>query len=141
MLYGIRRLDFAFRVFNQAYRFCPCEEGATFAPDAAIFNDAICHSEQNSLLGAANLGLHSRSKCLHCGFSCIFFEVSDSLRGEAPSSAETTRLNDRPLLPHISDRGAQMAPWQQTSAQDPTRVLKDWALSFPAKSAYWFVFL
>ena len=111
------------------------------APDAAIFNDAICHPEQNSLLGATNLGLHSRSKCLRCGFSCIFFEVSDSLRGEAPSSAETTRLNDRPLLPHISDRGAQMAPWQQTSAQDPTRVLKDWALSFPAKSAYWFVFL
>ena len=28
MLYGIRRLDFAFRVFNQAYRFCHCEEGA-----------------------------------------------------------------------------------------------------------------
>ena len=42
--YGIRRLDFAFRFFDQTYRFCHCEEGAAFAPDAAIFNDAICHS-------------------------------------------------------------------------------------------------
>ena len=55
-----------------------------------FLNDAICHPEQNSLLGATSLGLHSRSKCLRCGFSCIFFEVSDSLRGEASSSAETT---------------------------------------------------
>ena len=45
MFYGIRRLDFAFRIFDQAYRFCHCEEGAIFAPDAAIFNDAICHPE------------------------------------------------------------------------------------------------
>ena len=41
--YGIRRLDLAFRVFDRAYRFCHCEEGAIFAPDAAIFNEAICH--------------------------------------------------------------------------------------------------
>ena len=42
-----RFLKFAFRIFDQAYRFCHCEEGAIFAPDAAIFNDAICHPETN----------------------------------------------------------------------------------------------
>ena len=45
MFYGIRGFDFAFRIFDQAYRFCHCEEGAAFAPDAAIFNETICHLE------------------------------------------------------------------------------------------------
>ena len=28
-----------------------------------------------------------------------------------------------------------MAPWQHTSVQETTRVLKEWTLSFPAKKA------
>ena len=30
---------------------CHCEEGAFFAPDAAIFDDAICHPETNDSEG------------------------------------------------------------------------------------------
>ena len=38
-------MDFAFRIFDQAYQICHCEEGAFFAPEAAIFNGTICHPE------------------------------------------------------------------------------------------------
>ena len=92
------------------------------APDAAIFNDAICHPEQNSLLGATNLGLHSRSKCLRCGFSCIFFEVSDSLRGEAPSSAETTPLERSSIASsHFGSRRANGSLAANVGARSNTR--------------------
>ena len=28
---------------RKTYQICHCEEGAFFAPDAAIFNETICH--------------------------------------------------------------------------------------------------
>ena len=34
-------------ISRKTYQICHCEEGAFFAPDAAIFDDAICHPGTN----------------------------------------------------------------------------------------------
>ena len=36
---------------RKTYQICHCEEGAFFAPDAAIFNEAICHPGTNDSEG------------------------------------------------------------------------------------------
>ena len=36
---------------RKTYQSCHCEEGAAFAPDAAIFDDAICHPGTNDSEG------------------------------------------------------------------------------------------